>query len=55
VLDLPFYGPNRRTATEAGIDMVMRHFFAGLGLSGGAGPAGETVCEDDILDFYAGQ
>jgi hypothetical protein len=48
------FDANRRTVSAAGVDLVMRHFFDGLGRQGGDAPVpmGDIVCEDEILDFY---
>ncbi|MEV0392202.1 GSCFA domain-containing protein [Polymorphospora rubra] len=56
-----FFEPNLRTVTPAGVDFVMRHFFAGLeGRPAGTQPAGppgtsdggDQLCDDAVLDYY---
>jgi hypothetical protein len=49
-----YYNDNKRTITQAGIDIVMDHFFAGLGMGAAKGsvPVGDIVCEDEILAYY---
>lgn len=65
-----FFDPNLRTVAPAGVDLVMRHFFAGLDLSApsahgdpvpdtarlaeAAMAAGDLVCEEEILGTRAG-
>lgn len=54
MLDQQMFNDNHRTITPAGVDLVMRHFFAGLGQAnaGYSVPKGEIVCEDEILEYY---
>ena len=52
-----FYESNLRQVTSHGVDQVMRHFFSGLGLSGGAmaaaqQPDADVNCEEELLDAF---
>ncbi len=65
-----FFDPNLRTVAEPGVDLVMRHFFAGLDLSAPAAHGGaatrpdsaleaamaaeDLVCEEEVLGGMAG-
>lgn len=64
-----FYDPNLRSVAQAGVDVVMGHFFAGLDLSGpeahggtaldpaiaaeAAMAAEDLVCEEELLGGFA--
>jgi hypothetical protein len=41
-----FFAPNMRSVEPAGVDLVMRHFFAGLDVSGAAAHAKAGAAED---------
>lgn len=49
-----YFNDNNRTITQEGIDIVMDHFFAGLGLdpANAPVPTGDIICEDEILEYY---
>ncbi len=62
-----FFGPNLRSVEQPGVDLVMKHFFAGLDLNGPAAHAAdaepnadpettmaaeELVCEEMILEAF---
>ncbi len=47
-----FFAPNMRSVVQAGVDQVMRHFFAGLDLSAPAAHAGDAAAaiREDALN-----
>jgi len=53
-LEQSYFNENKRTISQDGIDLVMRHFFEGLGQgkSCASVPTGDIVCEDEILEYY---
>lgn len=53
-----FFEPNLRSVSAAGVDFVMRHFFAALAVPATRPPAtpeidgGDIDCDDAVLDYY---
>jgi len=52
-----FFERNLRSVSAAGVDFVMRHFFAGMALPARHAPTteidgGDIDCDDAVLDYY---
>lgn len=54
MLNQPVFNDNRRTIAPAGVELVMQHFFEGIGQIEKqlAVPTGDLVCEDEMLAYY---